>query len=318
MRPLSGRAILRDQRTPVVQVQVGGDGLDVEVHNPGANALTDCFFKFNRLVLPLGDLPAGGRWQARGLKGSEPGADLPYSSRVVQGAEDAVHQLFRGIFYADPTYSAARKFSPDTLVVRRFRTQPVEPALFGWDDRPLFPVADVQPPVARRGVGLWAVQTAASYAGPHLWLPKGVLPLVHRNKGALMTEQAEGRFGGNYGQQVLVEFRLPPGCPDLRVEEATLIVAFRATAFAARVSVAPKELVTAAEPNTATFVPLAGDGPRYRLPQPARCYNPATRSILVAVEIEPIRRPTAGETWQTSVNYWQIRDLDIEVKGVTP
>ncbi len=318
MRPLSGRATVVGLAAPVVRARLTGDGLDVEVVNSGAEPLTDCFFKFNRLVLPLGDVPAGGTWQARGAKGSEPGADIQFTSRVVQGAEDAVHQLFRSIFFPDPTYSAERKFSPDMLVMRRFRTQPTEPALFGWTDRPIFPVAEVTPAVARRGVGLWAARTTASYEEGRVWLPKGVMPLAHRNKGALMTEQAEGRFGGNYGQQVLVEFQLPPGCPDLRVEEATLFVAFRATAFESRVSIAPRELVTEVEPNTATFTRLTGDGPGYRLPQPARFYNPDTRSFLVAVEIEPLRRPAAGEAWQTSVNYWQIRDLDLEVKGVTP
>ncbi len=318
MRPLSGRATLTGQATPVVKVQLGGDGLNVAVNNPAAQPLTDCFFKFNRLVLPLGDVAGGGHWQARGVQGSEPGAELQYSSRMVPGTEDELHQLFRQIFFPDPLYSAARRFSSDVLMMRRFRTESDEPALFGWRDRPLFPVTDTIPATARRGIGLWAVRTTTSYAGPQLLIPKGVMPLVYRNKGAVMTEQAEGRFGGNYGQQLLVEFKLPPGCPALRIEEATVIVAFRASAFVSRVSIAPRELVTAAEPDSSRFVWLAGDGPRYQLREPERFYNPASRSFLVAVDIEPIRRQSAGEAWQTSINYWQVRDLDMQLKGVTP
>lgn len=316
MRPLTGRATVTGGPAPEVRVRVGSEGVDVTVANPAPVSFTDSFFKFNRLVVPLGDLAAGARREVRHVIGSAPGADVAYSARIVQGATEKTQQSFRSIFFPDPAYAADRTVSADQLLLRRLRTEPTEPAWYGWSDRPLFPVAGIAPAAARRGLGLWAVRARAEYGRGRLWLPKGLLSLVPRSKGAQVAEQAPGRFAGTYGQQLLVEFQLPDGCPDLTVTEGTLTVAFRAAAFTARVSVAPREVAAEPEPDPARFIPVAGDGPEYRLESPARFYNPATRSLLVAVEITATRA-AAGGGWQTAVNQWQIRDLDLEVKGVT-
>jgi len=86
------------------------------------------------------------------------------------------------------------------------------------------------------------------------------------------------------------------------VTSAKVVVNFRGSAFRCHVSMQPAgtdELKVKRQPA------LTGEV----VPNPGQWYDTARRSFLVAVEIEPVVLE------QAAVNYWQIRELDMEIGG---
>lgn len=295
---------------PAAEVWVDATGLNARVQL--ADGLADGFWKYHRFVLPTGDVAAGQVWERTGLTKSEG----LFSDRLVQGGADEVRSRVRQVFFPEPAFDWAQPLNFDSRRYRAaFRGTESGPVFFGWDETPRVPVASIEPAVARRAVGLWAVEAPVQFRGPKLWLPRGILPLRLRNKSAATAEVGEGKFMGTRPITVVVEFTLPAGCPALDVQEATLVCEFRGSAFRPRLSVAPATVTGDDPENLAGWVALSG-GPVYAVPQPARFWNPATQRLLVAVEVESAAGEGAlAENVLMGLSSWQIRELDLELKG---
>ena len=308
VRAMSGAAALPAGPLPQARAQLTPAGLELTISNPTRQQLADCFFKYNRLVVPFGDLPAGA---TRTLKNLAPGNELQFSSRVVASAEDELRARLRRIFFPDPVYTLSRQRAGELLGLHlRSALAEWSPAVYGWSDQPVFPL-QAGAGLARRAIGLWAVETPLTYTGGKLVVPRGMLALHLKNRDARTVERAEGRFSGTRGAAILAEFTLPADCPDLRVDDARLIVAFRGSAFKCNVQMQPPGTGDTAKPQPA----LTG-GPDYQIATPGKWYDPARRSFTVAINIEPVNADPALQ--MAAVNYWQIRELDLELGGTTP
>ena len=308
VRALYGAAALPAGPLPQARAQLTPAGLEVTVNNPTGQPLADCFFKSNRLVVPFGDLPAGA---TRTLKNLAPGPELQFSSRTVASVEDELRARLRRIFFPDPVYTLGRQRTGELLGLHlRSALADWAPAVYGWSDQPVFPL-HAGAALARRAVGLWAIETPLTYAGGRLTIPRGLLTLHLKNKDARTVERAEGRFSGTRSATLVAEFTLPAACPDLRVDEAKLIVAFRGSAFKCDAQMQPPGIG-----DTPVHQPSLTGGPEYPIATPGKWYDPARRSITVAINIEPASTDLAQQT--AAVNYWQIRELDLELGGTTP
>jgi len=308
VRAMYGAAALPAGPLPQARAQLTPTGLELTVSNPTGRQLADCFFKFNRLVVPLGDLPAGA---TRTLKNLAPGPDMPFSSRVVASAEDELRARIRRIFFPDPVYTLGRQRTGELLGLHmRSALAGWSPAVYGWSDQPVFPL-QAGAALAQRSVGLWAIETPLAYAGGRLAVPRGMLTLHLKNRDARTVERAEGRFSGTRGAQLLAEFALPAECPNLQVDDAKLIVAFRGSAFTCTVQLQPPGIG-----DTPQHQPALTGGPEYPIAAPAKWYDPARRSFTFAITIEPASADLAQQT--AAVNYWQIRELDLELGGTAP
>ena len=286
MRVVYGQALLTAGPYPQAALHLGASGLRVELHNPGAEPFEDCFVKLNRLVVPLGHVAPGQTLARDNLRGSEPGADTRYSTRSLRNADDERRQRLRTLFFPDPVYilGSAGASLREWLRARSLMAQwPV--ALCGWSRRAHFPVTELDARVARRAEELWILRPTVTVDGPRVLLPKGVLPLRLKNKEAQAVERAEGRFSGTRATTIVAEFGLPAECPDLQIETAQVFLEFRGSAFRCTVP---------------------------EMAEPLRAYDPVTRSITLHLTIEPV---ASGPPVEAAVNYWQIRDLDLEVGG---
>ena len=315
MRTMFGQTARGPLPHPQAEFQVGPDGLKVRITNPGGQRLEDAFVKFNRLVLPVGDLPPGTVLERTAALGGEAGAETVYSSRLVRSPGDELRAAVRALFFPDPVYTLGQGFSfADWIIRTRLQPRGESPALYGWSETPLFPVETVAPAAARRSVGLWAIESEVNYEGPTLVLPKGMLELQMKDNLSATLERAEGRFSGTRPAAMLAEFRLPAGCPDLQVTRARLYLAFRSGAYRAEVRLAPRDLVAAPKPDPARFEPIPG-GPVYVVADPQRYFNPRTRSFLASIQIEATEETGRSEAAASGVRYWQVRDLDMDLQG---
>ncbi|MEI6082849.1 MAG: hypothetical protein WCS70_00960 [Verrucomicrobiota bacterium] len=290
MRAMFGQAVLPDGQQPQARAVLSEAGLTVTVNNPTAQPLEDCFFKCNRLIAPLGDLPAGATKTFRNLAASD-----AFTTRVVANSTDELRTRIRRLFFPDPVYTLGKQRLGDNT---NFRER--GPAVYGWSDQPLFPVT-IQQQIARRAVNFWNIGAPVTYAGRQLTVPRGLMTLRLKNKDARTVERAEGRYSGTRSSTILAEFTLPAECPDLQITSAKVFVNYRGSAFKCRVQIQSTD--------EKRHLPLTGE----TIPNPAQWYDPVTRSFLVAVDIEPL-----GLTEPTSVNYWQIRELDFELGGTVP
>jgi hypothetical protein len=288
-------------------VHVGAEGLRLAV-TPGV-ALSDAFLRFNRFVAALGDLPAGVSAERAGLRG-----DGRYSARMVRGAEDELRGRLRTIFFPEPTFETRPLFSFDQRrFYARYRGAEPQPVVYGWSATPRLPVGEVAP---RRAVGFWALEAEVSYDGPVLWLPRGVWEMRTRDKSAVTAAVGEGRFAGTRPLELVLEFSLPAGCPDWEPTEARLHLEFRGSAFRPTVRVAPAG-DAASETDVSRWDVLPGESP-YRLPVPARYYQAAMRRFVVAVRVEAADLSArAMENTLLGLSRWQIRECELEAKGVT-
>ena len=303
VRAVYGEAALPAGQYPQASARLTPAGLELRITNPTGQRLADCFFKSNRLVIPLGDIVAGA---TRTLPNLTAGTDRQFSAHVVASAEDELRARIRRLFFPDPLYSLDRQRTGE-LVSRHLRTALAEwsPAVYGWTDQPVFPIQGGRS-LARRSAGLWAIETPLTYAGPHLSIPRGLVKLRLKNIDARTLERAEGRFSGTRGGQILVEFALPAECPNLNVETANVIVDFHGSAFKCAVQMQPPG------GEISNRQPALTGGPVYPVAQPGRWYDPVRRSFAVAITISA---GTAEVLQQVAINYWQIRELDFELGG---
>ena len=304
MRAMYGEAALPVRPYPQAQAQLTPAGLELRVTNPTRQRLADCFFKSNRLVIPLGDIAAG---ETRTLPHLAVGTARQFSTRVVASTEDELRARIRRVFFPDPIYSLDRLRS-SALLSRHARNALGDwsPAVYGWTDQPVFPLTG-SGTLARRSVGMWAIETPVAYAGPQLTIPRGLLKLRLKNTDARTLERAEGRFSGTRSGKVVVEFSLPLECPNLRVETAAVIVDFHGSAFQCHVQLLPP-----GQSEITPQKPAWSGGPVYPVAEPEKWFDPQRRSFTVGIEITSVSTELLQ---QMAVNYWQIRELDLELGG---
>ena len=317
LRTFIGRAPQTDAPAPLLRASLGADGLSLTVSNRSRVPLSAPFLKFNRFIAPLPDVPAGAQWERTGLRVNA----HRISTELLRSARQQERERLREAFFPTPVYSGDLAMTYDE---RRFqkllRGREPQPVLFSWSDAPAFPLASIEPPVARRAVGLLAVEGSLEFTGPTLLLPPGVMPLQLRNLGAHAFERGDGCFAGGRAGLVAVEFSLPPGCPELTAQELAVHFEFRGAAFQAEVFVAPVgfdlsgdllQLLPRLERLGAT-TPL-------RVPEPGRFVRPGTRSVTVVVNVAySAEGKQLGITMNPNLHVWQLRDLDLELKGTTP
>ena len=304
MRAMYGEAALPAGPYPQARARLTPAGLELRVTNPTHQRLADCFFKSNRLVVPLGDFAAG---ETRTLPNLAAGITQQFSTRVVASTEDELRARIRRVFFPDPIYSLDR-LRTSALLSRHARNALGDwaPAVYGWTDQPIFPLTG-SGTLARRSVGMWAIETPVAYTGPRLTIPRGLMKLRLKNTDARTLERAEGRFSSTRGGKIVVEFSLPAECPNLRVETAAAIVDFHGSAFRCHVQLLPPGQSEISIQKSA----LSG-GPVYPIAQPEDWYDPQRRSFTVAIEITSVNTELLQ---QMAVSYWQIRELDLELGG---
>ena len=102
VRPRAVRALAvectAEDAAPEVELTYGVDGVRVRVRNLGPAPLEDAFVRVERLVVPLGDVPAGG---AREVSARPDAArrDVIYSARAVRRLRDlARERLFAALY----------------------------------------------------------------------------------------------------------------------------------------------------------------------------------------------------------------------------
>ncbi len=317
LRTFIGRAPLAELRAPTLHARLGADGLSLSVSNRSSAVLSAPFLKFNRFVVPLADVAPGAQLEQTGLRVNA----HRVSTELLRSARQQERERLRETFFPTPVYSGDLAMTYDE---RRFqkllRGREPQPVLFSWSDAPAFPLAGIEPSVARRAVGLLAVEGAIEYSGPKLLLPPGVMPLQLRNLGAYAFERSEGCFAGGRTGHIAVEFSLPPGCPALTAQELTVHFEFRGAAFQAEVFVAPVNAdLTGDLAQVLPRLERLGATPPLRVPEPGRFVRPGSHSVTVVVNIA---HSAEGKQFGTSMNpnlhVWQLRDLDLELKGTTP
>ena len=117
---------------------------------------------------------------------------------------------------------------------------------------------------------------------------------------------------------LVVEFSLPPGCPPVQADEATVTLGFRGTAFEPEVFVGDGNLEVGEETERvlSRCTKLEGAGGVWRMADLARVWGASARKLLVAVRVghtEEGKKLTANST--ANFHLWQVRDLDLELKG---
>lgn len=317
LRTLVGRTPQVAMRAPLLRARFGAEGLSIIVSNRSDAVLSAPFVKFNRFVAPLPDVRPGAQIEPPALRVNA----HQVSTELLRSTRQQERERLRETFFPAPVYAAELLMSYDE---RRFqkllRGREPLPVLFSWSDAPAFPLASIEPPAARRAVGLLAAEGSVEYAGPTLLLPPGVMPLQLRNLGAHAFERGEGCFAGGRAGQIALEFSLPPGCPALVAQELTVHFEFRGAAFLPELYLAPGNLDL--QGDLLKLLPRMeriSTTPPVRVPEPGRFLSAATRSVIVVVNVA---QSAEGKRIGTSVNpnlhIWQLRDLDLELKGTTP
>lgn len=317
LRTLIGRAPQPALRAPTVHTRISTDGLSVTISNRTEVALAEPFLKFNRFVVPLPTIAPGAR-----LEHHATNQHLSATAPLVRSARQEQRDRVSRIFFPEPVYSGDVKVSFDELRFNRLlRGRELLPALFSWSDRPAFPITAVHPAVTRDAIGLLAVEGSVEYLGPSLLLPRGVMPLQIQNMGAYLFLRGEGCFAGGRAGNLAIEFSLPAGCPDLVAQELTLHFEYRGTAFEPEVFIGPGGVSVPEDTRTALqpgLTKLAGPMPA-RVPNPERLLRPGQRSVVVVLRVNASAEgKRIGFMSNPDLHVWQIRNLDLELKGTIP
>ena len=316
-RTLVGRASTPALRAPAFHVRVGEEGLSLTLTNRSEVSLAAPFFKFNRFVIPLPEVPPGGRLERAGLRLSS----YDTMTGLVRTAREQERARLRETFFPTPVYSAEFAQSYDERrFARLLRGREVMPVLFSWSDAPAFPLASIEPPASRRALGLLAVEGELSYVGPTLLLPAGVMTVQTRNLDAYAYERGDGCYAGGRPARLGIEFTLPPGCPTLTAQEMTVHFEFRGAAFEPELHVAPGDFPLQGEIGSLLprMTKLPADLPA-RVPEPQRFLGAGRRSVLVVVSVaHSAEGKRIGQSMNPNLHTWQVRHLDLELKGVTP
>ena len=317
LRTLIGRAPQPALRAPTVHTRISTDGLSVTISNRTEVALAEPFLKFNRFVVPLPTIAPGAR-----LEHHATNQHLSATAPLVRSARQEQRDRVSRIFFPEPVYSGDVKVSFDELRFNRLlRGRELLPALFSWSDRPAFPITAVHPAVTRDAIGLLAVEGSVEYQGPSLLLPRGVMPLQIQNMGAYLFLRGEGCFAGGRAGNLAIEFSLPAGCPDLVAQELTLHFEYRGTAFEPEVFIGPGGVSVPEDTRTALqpgLTKLTGPMPA-RVPNPERLLRPGQRSVVVVLRVNASAEgKRIGFMSNPDLHVWQIRNLDLELKGTIP
>lgn len=316
-RTLVGRAPKAETRAPAFHARLGEDGLSLTLTNRSDAPLSAPFLKFNRFVIPLPDVPPGGRLERSGLRVNA----HETTTGLVRSTREQERERLREAFFPTPVYSAEFAQSYDERrFARLLRGRELLPVLFSWSDAPAFPLAAIEPPAARRAIGLLAVEGELDYAGPTLLLPAGVMPAHTRNLDAYAYERGDGCYAGGRPAHLGIEFTLPPGCPPLEARELTIHFEFRGAAFEPAIHVAPGDFPLQGEIgqllSRMTKLPA---GLPARVPEPGRLLGAGRRSVLVVVSVaHSAEGKRLGHSMNPNLHTWQVRHLDLELKGVTP
>lgn len=316
LRTLIGRAPLAGFHAPTVRTRLSAEGLSLTVSNRSDAPLSAPFLKFNRLVVPLPDIAAGAQLEQRAAT-----AGLGTPAPLVRSAKQEQRDRVSKVFFPEPVYSGDVKVSFDELRFQRLlRGRELLPALFSWSERPAFPLAAIEPAVTRDAIGLLAVEGSVEYAGPTLLLPRGVMPLHIQNMGAYLFLRSEGCFAGGRAGQVAVEFSLPAGCPNLVAQELAVHFEYRGTAFEPEVFIAPGNVIIPEDHRTVLpRIAKLGGSPPLRVPNPERFLGAGQRSIVVFIRIShSAEGKRIGLMSNPDLHVWQIRNLDLELKGTLP
>lgn len=316
LRTLIGRAPQTTVRAPVLRASIGAEGLSLVVSNRSDAALSGPFLKFNRFIVPLPDVAPGAQLEKSGLSVNAHSV----STELLRSTRQQERERLREAFFPAPVYSGDLAMTYDE---RRFqkllRGREPLPVLFSWSDAPAFPLAAIEPSVARRAVGLLAVEGSIEFTGPTLLLPPGVMPLQLRNLGAHAFERSEGCFASGRPGQVALEFSLPPGCPSLTAQELTVHFEFRGAAFQPAVYVAQGDFNMQGElQQFLARMEKISATPPVRVPEPSRFLKAGARSVIVLVDIAySAEGKKLGTSMNPNLHTWQLRDLDLELKGTT-
>lgn len=317
LRTLMGRAPQTTMHAPVLRVRIGAEGLSLLVSNRSDVVLSGAFVKFNRLVVPLADVARGAKVEKVGLR-TNARSD---STELLRSARQQDRERLREAFFPTPVYSADSQMSYDERRFQRLlRGREPQPVLFSWSDTPTFPLAAIEPAVARRAIGLLAVEGTIEFSGPSLLLPAGVMPMQLRNLGAYSFERTEGCFAGGRPGQVAVEFSLPLGCPAMVAQELMVHFEFRGASFLPELYVAGNDLDLQGDlaQLVARMERIPGGLPA-RVPKPERFLYAGARSLIVLVNVaHSAEGKRLGTSMNPNLHTWQIRDLDLELKGTTP
>lgn len=316
LRTFIGRAPQLTLRAPTLRARLGADGLSVSVSNRSAAVLSAPFLKLNRFVVPLPDVAPGAQLEQAGLRVNA----HRVSNELLRTTRQQDRERMREAFFPTPIYSGDLAMTYDERRFQRLlRGREPQPVLFSWSDTPAFPLAAIEPPAARRAVGLLAVEGSIEFTGPTLWLPPGVMPLQLRNLGAYAFERSEGCFASGRPGQVALEFSLPPGCPALTAQELTVHFEFRGAAFQTEVHLVPGDFDLRGDLlQLLPRMERVGATPPVRVPEPGRFLHPGLRSVIVVVNItHSAEGKRLGSSMNPNLHVWQLRDLDLELKGTT-
>ncbi len=288
---------------PRAVVRAGPAGLAIEIENPTAYRLDDVFLKYHRFVLPLGDLPAGARRVASGLQRGTGS----FTSRLVRNPADELRERLRQVFFPAPVFSLERVFSfNERRFQAYFRGQEPRPVLYAWTDH-LPALLAVDPPLARRAVGLWAIETDLVFDGERYLVPRGVLDLRLGSRAGATNRAGDGQFFGTRPAELEIDFVLPAGWPDLVIDQARVSLEFRGSAFRPQIALRPV--------GGGSAVVLTGDPP-YTIPEPARFYDQTTRSLRLVLRVESgVSGSRMAETAMLGLTNWQVREVDVELEG---
>jgi hypothetical protein len=317
LRTLVGRAPQVAMRAPLLRARFGAEGLSLVISNRLDNPLFAPFVKFNRFVAPLADVAPGVQLEPPPLRVNA----HQVSTEMLRSARQQERERLREAFFPAPVYASDLSMSYDE---RRFqkllRGREPLPVLFSWSDAPAFPLAGIEPSVTRRAVGLLAVEGTVEYAGPTLLLPPGVMPLQLRNAGAYAFERGEGCFAGGRPGQIALEFSLPPGCPALAAQDMAVHFEFRGAAFQPEFYIAPGDFDLQGD-----LLRLLPRMERISTTSPARVSDPGRflrvggRSVILVVNVaQSAEGKRLGTTVNQNLHTWQLRNLDLELKGTTP
>ncbi|MCS7048628.1 MAG: hypothetical protein NZ483_04970 [Verrucomicrobiae bacterium] len=308
IRSLMMRSASTTTEPPWAIVRLDSDGLGLRTSVPVA--MQDAVLKWNRFVVPLGDLSAQRTQDWSGLQENVG----RYSQRLMRRSTDELRDRFRQVLFPDPVFGRAMTFHYDRVRWEGFfRTTERAPVVFGWTELGSASSASAPPDLTRRSLGMWLVEAGVETGSDEIRLPAGVLEMQLLNRAAVTLRVGDGQFQGNRAAEIIAEFRLPVSCPDLVLTEAVVHVEFRGNLYRPAVWVAPAK-VTGDDwrPNT---WPSCPGGPTYRIESPQQFYRPATRSMVVALTIDPIPAARQADALTLGLNEWQVRRFELELRG---
>lgn len=309
IRCIMTRSVSDTPSPPRATVSLHADGLAFRVQPP--LDLSDAALKWNRFVVPLGDLRAERPHEWTALRETSG----RYSQRLLRRDTDTLRDRLREVLFPDPVFEQAATFSYERLRLENFFRHPAHvPVLIGWTEHHGAASACAPTNLMQRVLGLWLLEAEVDATSPAVHLPAGVLEMHLLNRAAATLRVGDNQFQGSRPGEIIAEFRLPPSCPDLQLTEARLHVEFRGGLFRPSVWVVPPT-ATGDNWQPKTWLPCRG-GPVYVLESPQQFYRPSTRGLIVALTIDPIPNARHTNAIAMGLSQWQVRRFELEVRGV--